>query len=82
MTPGTGARTVLIEGLDENYDIQSETVTMDGTTNVVTTNTYIRLFRMTVQMTQGLAVKMQVTLQLLLVVMSKLEYPQILKINL
>ena len=46
---GTGARTVLIEGLDENYDIQSETVTMDGTTNVVTTNTYIRLFRMTVQ---------------------------------
>jgi len=46
---GTGARTVLIEGLDENYDIQSETVTMDGTTNVVTTNTYIRLFRMSVQ---------------------------------
>lgn len=46
---GTGARTVLIEGLDENYDLQSETVTMDGTTNVVTTNTYIRLFRMSVQ---------------------------------
>lgn len=45
---GTGARTIQIEGLDENYDIQSETVTMDGTTNVVTTNTYIRLFRMSV----------------------------------
>ena len=45
---GTGARTVKIEGLDANYDIQSETVTMDGTTNVVTTNTYIRLNRMTV----------------------------------
>jgi len=45
---GTGARTVKIEGLDANYEIQSETVTMDGTTNVVTTNTYIRLFRMTV----------------------------------
>lgn len=46
---GTGARTVLIEGLDENYDVQSETITMDGTTNVVTTNTYIRLFRMSVE---------------------------------
>ena len=45
---GTGARTVKIEGLDENYASQSETVTMDGTTNVVTTNTYIRLFRMSV----------------------------------
>jgi len=45
---GTGARTVKIEGLDGNYASQSETVTMDGTTNVVTTNTYIRLFRMSV----------------------------------
>lgn len=45
---GTGARTVKIEGLDENYAIQSETVTMNGQTNVVTTNTYIRLFRMSV----------------------------------
>lgn len=38
---GTGARTVYIEGLDENYEIVSETVTMDGTTPVTTTESYM-----------------------------------------
>lgn len=45
---GTGARTVKIVGLDANYDEQEETVTMDGTTGVDTTNTFIRVFRMIV----------------------------------
>lgn len=38
---GDGARTVYIEGLDENYEIVSETVTMNGTTGVTTTNSYM-----------------------------------------
>lgn len=38
---GTGARTVYIEGLDENYEIVSETVVMDGTTGVTTTKSYM-----------------------------------------
>lgn len=45
---GTGARTVTIEGLDANYDVISETITMNGTTNVITTKTYLRLYRATV----------------------------------
>ena len=40
---GIGARTVFIEGLDGNYDIVSETITMNGMTTVVTTNQYIAL---------------------------------------
>lgn len=43
---GTGARTVVIEGLDDSYDEQSETVTLNGTTNVATANTYLRINRM------------------------------------
>jgi hypothetical protein len=43
---GTGLRTVQIEGLDANYDIQTETITMNGTTNVNTANTYTRIYRM------------------------------------
>lgn len=42
---GTGARTVLILGLDANFDQQVETVTMNGTTPVALANTYIRLTR-------------------------------------
>jgi hypothetical protein len=45
-TPGTGALTVVIEGLDANYAEQSETITMNGTTVVNSANTYIRLHRM------------------------------------
>ena len=38
---GTGARTVHIEGLDGNYDVVSETVTLNGQTAVNTTNSYL-----------------------------------------
>lgn len=38
---GTGARTVYIEGLDGDYEIVSETVTLNGTTNVTTSNSYL-----------------------------------------
>lgn len=42
---GTGARTMVIEGLDSSYDEISETVTLDGTTTVVTSNSYLRVHR-------------------------------------
>ena len=38
---GTGARTVFIEGLDNNYNVVSETVILDGTTAVETVNSYL-----------------------------------------
>ena len=37
---------VTIEGLDANYKVQTETVTLTGTTAVTTTNTFLRVFRM------------------------------------
>jgi hypothetical protein len=43
---GTGARTIQIEGLDEDFNFQSEVVTLDGTSSVNSTLTYIRLNRM------------------------------------
>lgn len=45
----TGARTVLVEGLDANYNEISEVVTLNGQTAVNTTNTYKRVHRMIVQ---------------------------------
>lgn len=45
---GTGARTIEIQGLDGNYDLQGETITMNGTTNVPTVNQYIMIHRMKV----------------------------------
>jgi glycine cleavage system aminomethyltransferase T len=42
---GTGARTVEIQGLDTNWDVVTDTVTMNGTTPVVTTQTFRRVFR-------------------------------------
>ena len=45
---GIGARTVEIQGLDTNWDLQTETVNMNGTTNVATANSYRRIFRMKV----------------------------------
>ncbi len=45
---GTGARTVSVQGLDENWDLASETVTLNGTTDVATTITYVRIFRLIV----------------------------------
>lgn len=40
---GTGARTVKVIGLDNNFNDISETVTMNGTTNVLTTLSYRRV---------------------------------------
>jgi len=40
---GTGARTVLIQGLDANWLAISETVTLNGTTPVTTVNSYLRV---------------------------------------
>lgn len=45
---GTGARTVKIYGLDSNWAEQSETVLLNGTTNVATASTYLRIYRMVV----------------------------------
>jgi hypothetical protein len=45
---GTGARTVLIAGLDANYAVISETVTMNGQTAVTTTNSFLRINSMLV----------------------------------
>lgn len=42
---GTGARTVTVFGLDGNYAQISETVTLNGTTPVTTTNTFWRVYR-------------------------------------
>jgi hypothetical protein len=40
---GNGARTVVIEGLDANYLPITETVTMNGTTAVTTTQSFLRV---------------------------------------
>lgn len=42
---GTGARTVVVAGLDANYNEASETVTLNGQTEVLTTTAFIRVFR-------------------------------------
>ena len=42
---GTGARTVTLAGLDASYNEISETVTLDGQTEVLTTQTFLRVFR-------------------------------------
>lgn len=42
---GTGALTVTIVGLDANYKVQSETVTMNGVSNVNPTGSYIRIYK-------------------------------------
>ena len=45
---GTGARTVLVTGLDANYAVISETVTLNGQTAVTTTNSFLRVNSMLV----------------------------------
>jgi hypothetical protein len=40
---GTGARTIEITGLDENYNVISEIVPLNGTTDVLTSNAYLRV---------------------------------------
>jgi hypothetical protein len=43
---GTGARTVTIIGLNGSYAVTTETVTLNGTTNVTTANSYTIIYRM------------------------------------
>ncbi len=46
---GTGARTMTIEGLDENYaELPLETITLNGTTPVNSTVQYFRINRLTI----------------------------------
>jgi hypothetical protein len=45
---GTGALTILITGIDENNLTQTETVTMDGTTPVTTSNQWLGVNRIVV----------------------------------
>jgi hypothetical protein len=45
---GTGANTVEVTGQDANGDEVTETVTMDGTSNAATTNSYTTIYRMKV----------------------------------
>lgn len=40
---GNGARTIFIEGLDANYNVISETITLNGLTAVQTVNSYLRI---------------------------------------
>lgn len=40
---GTGARTIKIIGLDSNYDRLEETITMNGTSTVTSTNNFLRI---------------------------------------
>lgn len=42
---GTGARTVELQGLDSSWNLLTETVTMNGTTAVTTTGSFLRIFR-------------------------------------
>lgn len=42
---GTGARTVTFFGLDANYNEISETITLNGQTQVATTKSFLRVFR-------------------------------------
>ena len=46
---GTGARTLRIQGLDGSYNLAEETIDMDGTTTVTTTQEFLRVFRMSVE---------------------------------
>lgn len=43
---GTGARTIYIEGLDSSYNVQSETLSLNGVASVNTVNSYTMINRM------------------------------------
>ena len=46
---GTGARTVKITGLDTNFDEMNETITLNGLTEVTTSNSFMRIINMQVE---------------------------------
>ena len=48
-TTGSGARTLRIQGLDGSYNLAEETVNLNGTSTVTTTQTFLRVFRMSVE---------------------------------
>lgn len=48
---GTGAKTIIVYGLDTNWDEVSETVTMNGTASVETSTAFLRVFRAQVALT-------------------------------
>jgi len=50
---GTGARAVLIEGLDTDFNTQTEIVTLNGTTPVATTRTNWNRFSLAIVVTVG-----------------------------
>ncbi len=43
---GTGARIVTIHGLDADYNLIQEDVILNGTTNVLTTKSYLRVYKL------------------------------------
>ena len=43
---GTGVRTLQVRGLDNNYNPITETITMNGTTNVTTTTAFLRVLQL------------------------------------
>lgn len=43
---GSGARTVQVYGLDSSWNLQNETVSMAGTSDRSTTNSYLRIYRL------------------------------------
>jgi hypothetical protein len=45
-TSGSDTGSLIVSGLDENFLLQTETVTMTGLTAASTTNTFIRVFRL------------------------------------
>ena len=45
-TSASDTSTLHVEGLDANYNLQTETVTLTGTSAVATTNTFIRVYRL------------------------------------
>lgn len=47
---GSGARTLFIQGLDSNYNILNETITLNGQTNVSSVNQYLRVWRCDVRL--------------------------------
>lgn len=51
-TASTGAHTILVQGLDANWDLQEETVSMAGSSPVELANQYIRVYRLAL-MTAG-----------------------------
>lgn len=45
---GTGANSIIVYGVDENWDLQTEVVTLNGTTPVVTTGSWLGVNRMAI----------------------------------